>query len=177
MTTTKKAMQPFCPSPPLSNAWQTIRLRLCDGFYVLLVRGCCLFYFRLQAAAYYFYLCCQIHSSCHLGYPLAPLCFCYLPDQQQQQQQQTHVLLACFSCCFSCFPRFVAPPLLLRRVLFVCLSLLFVCMCVCLFDCVRGSEDKVAVISRTFCWHLLCRLLLLLFLFLPTCVVDALAGF
>lgn len=58
------------------------------------------------------------------------------------QQQQTHVLLACFSCCFPA-TRFVAQPLL------YCVYCLSVCQFVGLSIC-------LPLISRTFCW-LRCR--------------------
>lgn len=130
MTTTKNAMQPFCPPP--SNAWQTIRLRLCDGFYVRLVAGVAVVSFILDYEQLLIIFICAAKFILVVILATTPLPtpLCYLPDQQQQQ---THVLLACFSCCFSCFPRFVAPPLLLPRVLFVCLSLLSVCLYVCVF--------------------------------------------
>lgn len=156
-------------------------------------RGCCFFYFILQAAAYYFYLCFQILSCSHLDCPspCAPsryFTFGTFPGQQQQ----THVLLACFSCCFPA-TRFVAQPLYCLSVcqfvgLSICLSLSLECMDACmyvyLYACVsvgllllwrqsrRHFQDiLLAALSQSLSpspFHLLCRLLLLLLL--PTCL-------
>lgn len=100
-------------------------------------RGCCFFYFRLQAAAYYFYLCFQILSCSHLDYPPLPSLSlsssCYFTfGTFPGQQQQTHVLLACFSCCFPA-TRFVAQPLL------YCVYCLSVCLFVSLSACLYVS--------------------------------------
>lgn len=91
------------------------------------------------------------------------------------EQQQTHVLLACFSCCFPA-TRFVAQPLL------YCVY----CLSVCLFVSLSACLYVLPLISRTFCWlrcrcrrhhFICCAVYCFCFCCLLAFVAVALAGF
>lgn len=136
-----------------------------DGFYV---RGCCFFYFRLQAAAYYFYLCFQILSCSHLDCPplpsLSPLPVT-LPSAHFLANSSKRMSF------WPAFPAvFLLHALLLSHCCIACIVCPFVCLSVCrpVYMSPSHFQDILLAGLSPSPFHLLCRLLLLLLL--PTCL-------
>lgn len=92
-------------------------------------RGCCFFYFRLEAAAYYFYLCFQILSCSHLDCPplpsLSPLPVT-LPSAHFLANSSKRMSF------WPAFPAvFLLHALLLSHCCIACIVCPFVCLSVC----------------------------------------------
>lgn len=106
-----------------------------DGFYVRLVEAVVSFILDYKQLLIIFICASKFFLVLILTAVPPPHCpsFCYFTfGTFPGQQQQTHVLLACFSCCFPA-TRFVAQPLL------YCVYCLSVCLFVSLSACLYVS--------------------------------------